>query len=135
MKQEDVILKLRALKVAYISNSIGKNPALMNDHLGEFLGYATFLYDFYADALRKYERAEARVTQEEQEAMEKVNATATKREERMTQAELDKRIDIRMSELKANKKRLEQLVKGATLHINGCQSLLKTWGDEAKGVR
>lgn len=25
--------------------------------------------------------------------------------------------------------------KGATLHINGCQSLMKNWGDEAKGMR
>lgn len=45
------------------------------------------------------------------------------------------RIDVRLADEKGKKKRLEQLVRGATLHINGCQSLMKNWGDEAKGMR
>jgi hypothetical protein len=135
MKQEDVINKLRVLKMAYISNGIAKNPSALPEHLGEFLGYATFLYDFYADKLESYEKLEAKVVKDEHQLMTETNATAEKKEDRMTITEMEKRIDIRLADEKGKKKRLEQLVKGATLHINGCQSLMKNWGDEAKGVR
>lgn len=135
MKQEDVINKLRVLKLQYIQNNVAKNPAALPEHLGEFLGYATFLYDFYADILEKYEKLEAKVVSEESDIMAKVNADAENRSDRMTVTEMEKRIDVRLADEKGKKKRMEQLVKGATLHINGCQSLMKNWGDEAKGVR
>lgn len=135
MKQEDVINKLRALKLQYIQQDIAKNPAALPEHLGEFLGYTTFLYDFYGDTLEKYERLEAKVTAEETDHMNAHNAEHPKREDRITVTEMEKRLDIRLADEKGKKKRLEQLVKGATLHINGCQSLMKNWGDEAKGMR
>jgi hypothetical protein len=135
MKQEDVILKLRDLKLKYIKLNIAKNPALMTEHLGEFLGYATFLYEFYGDTLEKYEKLEAQVIGEENALMHEHNSTTEKRGEKMTMTEMQQRIDVRLANEKGKKKRLEQLVKGNTLHINGCQSLLKNWGDEAKGMR
>lgn len=135
MQQEDVIKKLRALKLDYIQQGIAKNPAALPDHLGEFLGYATFLYEFYADKLESYERLEAKVVREENENMNNHNANLEKRSDKMTVTEMQQRIDIRLADEKGKKKRLEQLVKGNTLHINGCQSLMKNWGDEAKGVR
>ncbi len=135
MKQEDVITKLRALKVKYIQEGIAKNPAALPEHLGEFLGYATFLYEFYGDKLESYEKLEAKVVKEENEAFYQHNSTAENRSDKMTVAEMQQRIDIRLADEKGKKKRLEQLVKGNTLHINGCQSLMKNWGDEAKGMR
>lgn len=135
MKQEDVINKLRALKMQYIQQGIAHNPAALPEHLGEFLGYTTFLYDFYADKLGSYERLEAKVTAEEADHMNQHNAEHPKREDRITVTEMEKRVDIRLADEKGKKKRLEQVVKGATLHINGCQSMLKNWGDEAKGIR
>lgn len=135
MHQEDVIKKLRALKLDYIQQGIAKNPAALPDHLGEFLGYATFLYEFYADKLESYERLEAKVVSEENEVMNNHNSNLEKRSDKMTITEMQQRIDIRLAEEKGKKKRLEQLVKGNTLHINGCQSLMKNWGDEAKGMR
>lgn len=134
MKQEDVINKLRALKLAYIQQNVAKNPAALPEHLGEFLGYATFLYDFYADKLQSFERLEAKVVKEEHAYMIDHNDKAETRIERMTVDEMNKRIDVRLADEKGSKKRLEQLVKGATLHINGCQSLMKNWNDEAKGL-
>lgn len=135
MHQEDVIKKLRALKLDYIKQGIAKNPAALPDHLGEFLGYATFLYEFYADKLESYEKLEAKVVSEENEVMNNHNANLEKRSDKMTVTEMQQRIDIRLADEKGKKKRLEQLVKGNTLHINGCQSLMKNWGDEAKGMR
>ena len=135
MTESQVIDKLRELKLAYIQQGLGKNPAALPEHLAEFLGYATFIYDFYADFLERLEAKEAEVTQAEMDKMAEVNAIATKREERMTATEMEKRIDTRLAELKGHKKRLEQITKGATMHVNGCQSLMKQWGDEAKGVR
>lgn len=135
MKQEVVIQKLRALKLDYIQQNIAKNPAALPEHLGEFLGYATFLYEFYGDKLEEYEKLEAKVVREENEAFERHNSTAEKRSDKMTIAEMQQRIDVRLADEKGKKKRLEQLVKGNTLHINGCQSLMKNWGDEAKGMR
>lgn len=135
MKQEEVIDKLRVLKLQYIQGNIAKNPAALPEHLGEFLGYATFLYDFYADKLASYEQLEAKVIKEESDSMTSTNSHAVERSERMTVAEMQNRIDVRLADEKGKKKRLEQLVRGATLHINGCQSLMKNWGDEAKGMR
>jgi hypothetical protein len=135
VKQEDIVKKLRALKMDYITQNIAKNPAALPEHLGEFLGYATFLYEFYADKLESYEKLEAKVVKEEYAAFESHNANVESRSERMSVAEMQSRIDVRLAEEKGKKKRLEQLVKGNTLHINGCQSLMKNWGDEAKGVR
>lgn len=135
MKQEVVIQKLRALKLNYIQQNIAKNPAALPEHLGEFLGYATFLYEFYGDKLEDYEKLEAKVVKEENQAYEQHNSNLEKRSDKMTIAEMQQRIDVRMADEKGKKKRLEQLVKGNTLHINGCQSLMKNWGDEAKGMR
>lgn len=135
MKLEDVVIKIRTLKQEYIQHNIGKNPAALPEHLGDFLGYATFLYDFYADILQSYETLESKVTQEEIENMNQINGSADKRTDRMTVTEMQQRIDIRLADVKGKKKRLEQMVKGATLHINGCQSLIKNLNDEAKGMR
>lgn len=135
MQQQDVILKLRALKLEYIQQKISKNPAALPEHLGEFLGYATFLYEFYGDKLEEYEKLEAKVTKEENAEMNAHNANLESRSDRMTVTEMQQRIDVRLADEKGKKKRLEQLVKGNTLHINGCQSLMKNWGDEAKGMR
>jgi hypothetical protein len=132
---DDVIKKLRALKLQYIQNGIGADPAVLPQHFAEFLGYATLLYDHYATALRNYRQSEAKVTKEENAARDKHNENIEKRSDKMTVDEKNDRITVRLSELKARREYLEVEVKGATLHINGCQSLMKNWGDEAKGVR
>lgn len=132
---DDAINKLRQLKLVYIENNIGSDPAALPQHFSEFLGYATLLYDHYAEYIKKYELAETRIVKEENEARAEHNKHHTKREDRITVGEIEQRIDVRIGTLKAEKKRLELSVKGATLHINGCQSLMKTWSDEAKGIR
>lgn len=135
MNQEVVIDKLRVLKLEYIQQNIAKNPAALPEHLGEFLGYATFLYEFYGDMLEKYEKLEAKVVAEENDYMNRHNANVENRSDRMTVAEMQQRIDVRLADQKGKRKRLEQLVRGNTLHVNGCQSLMKNWNDEAKGIR
>jgi hypothetical protein len=137
MKTEDVIKKLRELKLAYIQGNVGKNPSLLPEHVGEFLGYATILYDFYGDAVAALETMETKVTKEEEARRVELNEASIAKDEKpsVTQAEVDKRIAVRLGKLVAQKKSLEQYVKGATLHINGCQSLMKNWGDESKGIR
>lgn len=134
MKTEDVINKLRALKLAYIQNKVGADPSALPNHFQEFLGYATLLYDYYADYLQQYEEQEATIIKEENEQRTAHNETA-ERADRMTITEVEQRIDVRLGVMKGKRKRLEQVVKGATIHINGCQSLMKNWGDEAKGIR
>lgn len=131
----DVIKKLRELKLEYIQRDIGKDPAQLPNHFAEFLGYASLLYDHYAEYIKQYELKESAVTKEENETRLKLNADAEKPADRVTVTEVEQRIDVRLGSMKAEKKRLEQSVKGATLHINGCQSLMKNWSDEAKGVR
>lgn len=135
MTQDDVIKKVRGLKIDYISQGIGSNPAALPQHLAEFLGYATLLYDFQGDKTRTYKEQEAKVIQEETAAKTLANANAHTKEDRVTVAELEQRIAVRLSNLSADLKRIELITKGATLHINGCQSLIKSWGDEAKGIR
>lgn len=132
---DDVIAKLRQLKLDYIQNQVGADPAKLPLHFSEFLGYATLLYDHYATALKQYREKEAEVIKEEAETREKHNANAEKRGDRVTVSETEQRVTVRLSTLRARRDYLEVEVKGATLHINGCQSLMKNWGDEAKGVR
>lgn len=135
MNSADVIKKLQALKLEYVTNKLGSDPSRLNEHLGEFLGYATLLYDFYATALKSYREAEAKVLREEASVRDEHNANVEKPSERLTVTEMEQRISVRLSKLKSQRDFLEVEVKGATLHINGCQSLLKNWGDEAKGIR
>lgn len=133
---EDVINKLRSLKLSYIEGNVGSDPAQLPNHFSEFLGYATLLYDHYAEYIKKYEVKESQVIQEENATRMQHNASPDiKRGERMSIAEVEQRIDVRLGTMKAERKRLELAVKGATLHINGCQSLMKNWSDEAKGIR
>lgn len=134
-KADDVINHLRMLKLNYIKNNVGSDPATLPNHFAEFLGYATLLYDHYAEYIKSYEIKESSVIKEENERRETVNAGTDKRDEKVTITEVEQRIAVRLGTLKAERKRLELAVKGATLHINGCQSLMKNWGDEAKGVR
>jgi len=134
-KVDDVITKIRELKLNYIQNNVGSDPAQLPNHFAEFLGYATLLYDHYATALRSYRQAEAKVLKEEAELRIKMNDEAEDRSSKVTVAEMEKRITVRLSSIRARRDYLEVEVKGATLHINGCQSLMKTWGDEAKGIR
>ena len=134
-KTDDVINKLRLLKLQYIQNNIGSDPANLPNHFSEFLGYATLLYDHYAEYIKAYEIREAQVIKEENEQRLKINADADKRDDKVTITEVEQRITVRLGELKGERKRLELAVKGVTLHINGCQSLMKNWSDEAKGVR
>lgn len=133
--EEDVVAKLRQLKMEYISNKIGADPAQLPKHLAEFLGYATFLYDHWGNIVRQYASRKAEVIKEESERRSAVNEGAENRGDRVTVTEMEQRITVRMADLQARRDYLEIEVKGATLHINGIQTLLKTWGDEAKGVR
>lgn len=133
---DDVIAKLRELKLQYIQEGIGADPAKLPQHFSEFLGYATLLYDHYAEVLRQYRQTEATVTKEENDQRDKFNSKpGLKRGEKMTVDEKNDRISVRLSGIRSTRDYLELEVKGATLHINGCQSLMKTWGDEAKGIR
>lgn len=145
---DDVINKLRSLKLVYIQNSVGSDPVALPNHFSEFLGYATLLYDHYAEYIKQYEVKESVVVREENERRAEINSEVAKfnaslekadlrnkKKSEMGVTEVQQRIDVRLGELKGERKRLELAVKGATLHINGCQSLMKNWSDEAKGIR
>jgi hypothetical protein len=132
---DDVISKLRELKLQYIQNKIGSDPVALPNHFSEFLGYATLLYDHYATVLQTYRKTEAKVLKEEHDAREEANKVAETRDGKVTVAEVESRVTVRLSGIRAKRDYLEVEVKGATLHINGCQSLMKNWSDEAKGVR
>lgn len=135
MKLEDVIAHLRQLKLKYVQENIGNDPASLPAHVAEFNGYASIFYDHYAEYVKKYELTEAKVTQEESSARIAHNKEHTKRGDKISIAETEARIDVRLGDLKAEYERLKILAKGTTQHINVCQSLMKNWGDEAKGVR
>lgn len=134
-KTDDVINHLRLLKLRYIQNNIGSDPAVLPQYFAEFLGYATLLYDHYAEYIKAYEVRESQVIKEENDQRMTINTTVTERADKVTITEVEQRINVRLGDLKGERKRLELAVKGATLHINGCQSLMKNWSDEAKGVR
>ena len=133
MNTDDVISKIIELKNRYIQDRIGNDPAALPAWLGEFSGYASIIYDHYAIFLEKYEVREAAIIKEENARRDELNSGEGKA--KVTVTEVEQRVAVRIGELKGKRKKLEQVTKGATLHINTCQSLLKTWGDEAKGIR
>lgn len=135
MDTESVISELRALNIAYIKNDIGANPGMLPSHFEKYLGYATLLYNHFAEVVSKLENREAEILKEENEQRAEFNKTVEKSTDRISATEVEQRVNVRVSKLKAEKKRLEQIVKGATIHINGCQSLMKNYGDEAKGLK
>lgn len=134
-KADDVINHLRELKLTYIKNKVGSDPAALPLHFSEFLGYATLLYDHYAEYIKAYEIREAEVVKQENERRVGLNVKAKERSDKITVTEVEQRIGVRLGDMKGERKRLELAVKGATLHINGCQSLMKNWSDESKGIR
>lgn len=134
MKTDDVIDKLRAMYIDYNKRRIGLTPALLPEHLAEFLGYANMLYSHYAEFITQYRQQEAAIMAEENDSRDAINSEATKPADKRTVDEKNDRITIRMAVLKGNKERLEAETKSATIHINTIQSLMKRYGDEAKGV-
>lgn len=131
---DDVINHLRSLKLKYIQEHIGSDPAKLPNHFAEFLGYATLIYDHYGEYIKSYEIKETQAMKEENARRDEINSKTTKRDEKVSIAEVEQRLDVRLGNMKAEKKRLEVAVKGVTLHINGCQSLMKNWQTEAKGI-
>ena len=134
MKTDDVIKKLRDMYVDYADRKIGLTPALLPGHLAVFLGYANLLYSHYAEFILKYRVAEATILGEENDERDEINAKTTKRDEKRTVDEKNDRITIRIAKMKGTRERLEAEIKSATTHINTIQSLMKRYGDEAKGV-
>lgn len=135
MKPEDVVNKLRLMKTDYASNHIGSDPAMLPEHLTEFEAYLGILYSHYAEFMKQYTVAEAKVIAEENDERDDINSTAKGRDDKRTVDEKNDRIAIRMAELKSRKLWLEAELKGGTLHINTIQSKMKRQSDEAKGVQ
>lgn len=134
MKTAEVIAKLRDMYLGYVEDKVGLTPALLPEHLAQFLGYTNILYSHYSEFIQQYREKEARVLAEENEARDLLNANASKREDKRTVDEKNDRITIRLAGLKGNREMLEAEVKSATLHINTIQSLMKRYSDEAKGT-
>lgn len=131
---DEVVSKIQELDIDYIKRDIGNDPALLPHHVAEYNGYATLMYDHFASVLRRYRIRAAEIEQEEAAKRAEYNKDK-KRGETLTIAEMQQRVDIRISGIKAQRDSLEMTVRGVTLHLNVCQSLMKNWGDEAKGVR
>lgn len=137
MKIEDYITKVRALKLVYIDSEMRNNQAKLAGWLDEFVAYSSILFDHYGDIKGKYIEREAEIKKDEYAEMKEHNADPQKVKEfgKITIAETDQRVEYRVSKLKAERDRLEQIINGVKNHINTAQSLMKNWNDEAKGIR
>ncbi len=136
MTLEEVIKKLRQLKFDYVKRNIGNDPSQLPQHVAEFNGYASIFYEHYAEFIKRYEMKETSVVAEESTNRVEFNKQeGLKRDEKVSIAEVEQRIDVRLGELKAEKERLRILAKSTTQHINVCQSLMNNWSDESKGIR
>ena len=132
---DDVITKIRQLKVEYTEQNIGNDPAKLPHHVAELNGYASIFYEHYAEYIKKYELQEVAIIKEENQArLDHNNQEDLAKSDKMSVAEAQQRIDIRLGSMKSEKKRLEILARGTTQHINVCQSLMKLWQSEAKGI-
>lgn len=134
MGTDETIREIRRMYVNYSSQKLGLNPALLPNHLAEFLGYANLLYSHYAEYMLKYRQAESTILAEEADARAAINAEATRPSDKMALGEMESRVTVRFSAIKGRRERLEAEVKSATIHINTIQSLMRRQSDEAKGM-
>lgn len=138
---------LRQLKLAYAHNRLWEHGAGLAHHLGEYEAYHNIFGSHLAEYLHKYEKQEAKIIADENAQMEKhnyevdienaghVGEKGYTKIKPMTADALNKRIDVRLADMKGMRKMMEMEYKTNLTHVNVCQSLLKNFNDEAKSMR
>lgn len=99
--------------------------------MGEASGYWGLLMSHYAEFIAKYRAVEEKVIREEMQAKEDTINSGGK----YSQAEVEKRIDMRMKDLKARRERLETECDKWKGMLSQWQSRLRDLNEEAKGNR
>lgn len=137
MSRENVLTKLQGMKLVYAREKVYDNPVSLLAHFTEFEAYTSILESHYAKLREQEENKSNEIARDELEKKVKHDASiaGVKGAKAMTQAQVDKNIDYRMREIKAALKLLETECKSCRSHVNAMQSILKTYGDEAKSVR
>ena len=133
--QDNVVTKLRAMKLQYARERVYANPVSLLAHFEEFEAYTTILESHYAQQRDSEEKKSTEIAKEEWQKKKDHDDTVDKPSERITQGEVDKNVEYRMREIKSNLKMLETECKSCRSHVNAMQSILKQYGDEAKSIR
>lgn len=135
--RDGVLTKLQGMKLKYARERIYENPVSLLAHFEEFEAYTSILESHYAQLREQEETKSNEVAHDEGEKKRVYDEQikGIKGEKAMTQAQIDRNIDYRMSEIKAALKKFETECKSCRSHVNAMQSILKAYGDEAKSVR
>ena len=134
MKLEEVIKKLEQMNVLYIQERIWEDPAKLPDFMAEFAAYLGILISNYGDFMELYRKKVAKVLTEEQDHATVLNESVDKPSERRSQAEIDRRVDIRISNLKGMREKFEAKVEAGKGLVSTMQSKRRAFSDEAKNL-
>ena len=134
MDKDSIVKKLRSMKVQFVTENIGTNPAKLPQFLAEFVGYHAILAEHHANLVREYGVLKSKVLEEEYARRDEINATVEKASERISATETEARISRRLGEIVKERDAMEILWKTNTQFINVMQSLRNAWSDEAKGI-
>ena len=134
MKIGDVIKKLEEMQTQYVSERIWEDPSRLADFMAEYAAYHAILVSHFGDFMEHYRQKVAKVMTEEQDKALEVNENAEKPSERRTQTEIDRRVDIRISNLKGTREKFENKVDAGKNLVSTMQSKRRAFSDEAKGM-
>ena len=134
MKLQDVLHKLQQMNEQYIAERIWEDVGRLPDFMAEYAAYHTILMSNYGDFMEIYRKKLAAVMTEEQDAATIINENADKPADKRSQAEIDRRVGIRISNLKGMREKFEAKVDAGKELVSTMQSKRRAFSDEAKGL-
>lgn len=134
MKLQEVISKLEEMNVQYISDRVWEDPGRLPDFMAEFAAYLGILIGNYGDFMELYRKKVAKVLTEEQDEATIFNENVEKHSDRRSQAEVERRVNIRISNLKGMREKFEAKVEAGKMLVSTMQSKRRAMSDEAKNL-
>lgn len=133
MKLQEVLNKLQTMNEQYIADRIWEDPSRLPDFMAEFAAYQAILISNYGDFMELYRQKVAKVLTEEQDEATLFNENVDKPSEKRSQTEVERRVNIRISNLKGMREKFEAKVDAGKLLVSTMQSKRRAMSDEASG--
>jgi len=134
MKLQEVLNKLEKMNVLYINDRIWEDPSRLPDFMAEFAAYGAILISNYGDFMELYRQKVAKILTEEQDAATLFNENLEKPSDKRSQTEVERRVSIRISNLKGMREKFEAKVEASKLLVSTMQSKRRAMSDEAKNL-
>lgn len=134
MTISQVLAKLEEMQLRYVRDRVWEDPGSLPDFMAEYAAYHAIFMSQYGDYMESYRKNVALVLTEEQDAATVINEDADKPADRRSQAEIERRVNIRISNMKGMRDNFDAKVEASKVLISTMQSKRRAFSDEAKGL-